>query len=221
MSHLTSPRPWGQRLLVDEQAVLAHHSVMLWLDSLTRAESLPAAWLIATTQRPRTRLERSALRHATSRSVLAIQLGAVPEDIGLANDSRGRLLAVGPDGQVQHLSHATRDGLVLVALGAQRVGADIERCGAGDIPFAALHRAEQLWLHQLPGDQRDRAFAQMWAVKEAHGKWTGTGLPETDRHAALPGPDGRWQVAGSAHVAFATRLIDNDGVGYALAVAGV
>jgi hypothetical protein len=200
---------------------IAHDPSMLWLDRFKRADSLPAAWLIATGHAPVTRPERSALRHATSRAVLAIQLGASPDKIELGNDARGRLLAVGPGGEVLHLSHATRDGMVLVAMGLRRIGADIERCGAGDIPFSALHRAEQLWLHQLPESGRNRAFAQMWAVKEAHGKWAGTGLPETDRHAALPGPDGRWQVAGSAHVAFATGMVERAGAGYALAVAGV
>ncbi len=193
---------------------------MLWLDSFTKADSLPAAWLIMTAEAPRTRTARSALRHATTRSVLATQIGVFPDEIALANDPKGRLLALGPDHRVLHVSHATRDGLVLVAMGHGRVGADIERAGSGAIPFAALHRAEQLWLHQLGDAERELAFAQLWAVKEAHGKWAGIGLINAEIHPALPAHDGTWQVAGSADVALATKVVTLAGQRYALAVAG-
>ncbi|MGL4441948.1 MAG: 4'-phosphopantetheinyl transferase family protein, partial [Bosea sp. (in: a-proteobacteria)] len=186
---------------------LRHHQLMIWLDSLTKADSLPAAWLIVTGEAPRTRPERSALRHATTRNVLSMQLGVFPDEIELANDIKGRLMALGPDNQLLHVSHATRDGMVLVAMGRARIGADIERVGSGAIPFAALHRAEQLWLHQLPDEQRELAFAELWAVKEAHGKWAGTGLLNAEIHPALPASDGTWQIAGSIDVALATKMV--------------
>ncbi len=192
---------------------------MRWLDTFTKADSLPAAWLIASGDAPRTRAERSALRHATTRTVLATQLGIFPDEIELANDARGRLLALGPGDAVLHVSHATRDGLVLVAMGDGRVGADVERVGAGAIPFAALHRAEQLWLHQIPQEGQELAFAQLWAVKEAHGKWAGTGLTEAEIHPALPAADGSWQIAGSARVTVWTRVATVHGQRYALAIA--
>jgi 4'-phosphopantetheinyl transferase len=191
---------------------------MLWLDGFHTADSLPAAWLIATGETPHGRRERSRLRHATTRVVLAAQLGIEPADIELANDASGRLRAVGPGENVLHASHATRDGLVLVAMGEARIGADIERVG-GEIPFGALHRAEQLWLHQLDEADRTIAFARLWAAKEAHGKWAGTGIPETDRHAALPLDGGQFQVAGFAHVRIVTRLVERNGQSYAMAVA--
>ncbi len=199
---------------------MLHHPPMLWLDSFTKADSLPAAWLIITAEAPRTRPERSALRHAVTRRVLATQLCVLPDEIELANDSKGRLLALGPDNPVLHVSHATRDGLVLVAMGHGPIGADIERVGSGTIPFAALHRAEQLWLHQLGDAERELAFAQLWAVKEAHGKWAGTGLINAEIHPALPAPGGTWRIAGSAGVALATKVLTLDSQRYALAVAG-
>lgn len=198
---------------------MQHHLPMLWLDSLTKADSLPAAWLIATGEAHRTRPERTALRHATTRNVLATQLGVPQDQIKLANDAKGRLRAVGPDNAVLHVSHATRDGVVLVAMGHGRIGADIERVGAGAIPFAALHRAEQSWLHQLPETERDPAFAQLWAVKEAHGKRAGTGLIGAEQYPALIGHDGGWQITGSAHVAVLTRIVTIGSARYALAVA--
>lgn len=193
---------------------------MLWLNGSIKAGTLPAAWLIDTGETPATRPERTALRHGTTRRVLAIQLGVAVNDIELANDARGRLLALGPDNPVLHVSHATRDGIVLVAMGNERIGADIERVGAGEIPFQALHRSEQLWLHQAPPEDQELAFAQLWAVKEAHGKWAGTGLVEAEHKPALLASDGTWQVAGSAGLPVTTRVVTRDGQRYALAVIG-
>ena len=202
-----------------QSAYSRHLTGMLWLDSVTKAGSLPAAWLIATGAAPRNRPERSALRHATTRNVLATQLGTAEQDIDLGNDATGRLLAFGPDRSRLHVSHATRDGLVLVAMGEGCIGADIERAGSGEIPFAALHRAEQVWLRQLPDDNRELAFAQLWAVKEAYGKKAGTGLINADKDPALPAPDGTWQMTGCAQAALATRIVTLAGQRYALAVA--
>ncbi len=193
---------------------------MLWLRGIQFARTLPAAWLIDGGAVPGTRAERSALRHATTRAALAAQLGVPAADIDLSNDAAGRLLASSSSGVAVHASHGTRDGLVIVAMADRRVGADIERIGAGSLPFAALHRAEQLWLHQLPEPERDEAFARLWAAKEAHGKWAGTGLPETDRFATLPvGRPGSFRVAGYAHVDIATHVITWQQRNYALAVA--
>lgn len=192
---------------------------MQWLDQIERAASLPAAWLIATAQTPRTRPERSALRHATSAAVLSEHLALPLAGIRLGHEPSGRPFLANPGTSGLHLSHATRDGMVLVAIAEGPVGADIERVGAGAIPYAALHRAEQIWLAQVPEPERDLAFATLWAAKEAHGKWAGTGLPETDRVPVLPGCDGRWHVAGEAGFSIRTRAIDLGDRRYAAAVA--
>lgn len=193
---------------------------MIWLDHLGKTGSLPTAWLIQTGQMPRNRGERTILRHRTTRAVLATQLGVLPDDISLSNDPSGRLLFVDPANELLHVSHATRDGMVLTAIGGARIGADIERAGAGDIPFAALHRAEQLLLLQLEADAQALAFAELWAVKEAHGKWAGTGLIGAENHPALLGPDGRWTIGGSEHVQIWTRMAEIGEARYALAVVG-
>ncbi|MCU0884016.1 MAG: 4'-phosphopantetheinyl transferase superfamily protein [Beijerinckiaceae bacterium] len=205
-------------MAVDHATGHAARSSMQWLDQIERAASLPAAWLIATDQMPRTRPERSALRHGSSAAVLSRQLALPPAAIRLDHDQAGRPRIVSPDATGLNLSHATRDGMVLVALANGPVGADIERIGAGPIPWAALHRAEQTWLGQVPEAERELAFATLWATKEAHGKWAGTGLPETDRIAVLPGSDGRWHVAGEEGIGIHTRIFTHGDRRYAAAV---
>ena len=198
---------------------MRHGPAMQWFDQIERSASLPAAWLIATDQTPRTRPERSALRHATSAAVLSGHLALPLSGIRLDHEPSGRPRIAAPRDAGLCLSHATRDGMVLVALAEGPVGADIERVGAGPIPYAALHRAEQIWLAQVPEPERDLAFATLWAAKEAHGKWAGTGLPATDRIAVLPGHDGRWRVAGEDSLSIRTRAIDLGDRRYAAAVA--
>jgi phosphopantetheinyl transferase len=192
---------------------------MQWLDQIERAASLPAAWLIATDQMPRTRPARSALRHATSMAVLSEHLALPLAGIRLGHEPSGRPFLASPCVAGLHFSHATRDGMVLVVIAEGPVGADIERVGAGPIPYAALHRAEQIWLAQVPEPERALAFATLWAAKEAHGKWAGTGLPETDRIAVLPGRDKRWRVAGEDGISLRTRAVTLGDRHYAAAVA--
>lgn len=201
---------------------------MLWLDRRERAERLPAAWLTLTGKAPRNRAERSALRHDVTRAVLALQLGTGAAGLKLVNEPSGRLI-VEPDAPGGlNVSHATRGGLVLTALGTSAIGADIELVGTGPLPLEALHPVERGWLASLPEADRPVAFALMWAVKEADGKRAGIGLPETDLHPALPdrllpqtgGDEGSgaiWRVAGGPPVV--CRIARADGERYALAVA--
>ena len=192
---------------------------MLWFETIRRADALPAAWLIATGEKPRTRPERSALRHAISRAVIAAQAGVAVDAVTLDHEPTGRLLVRAPSAQGLHASHATRDGLVLTALAMQPVGADIEAVGEGSIPLAALHPDEQAWLGSLSLDALWPGFACLWAAKEAHGKWAGAGLPQTDLNPVLPSQEGGWMVAGRLAPAITTRLIERDGRRYALAIA--
>jgi phosphopantetheinyl transferase len=192
---------------------------MQWLDDFSKADSLPAVWLVATGEQPRARAERSALRGAVSRRIASIQLGLDEERVALSHDAAGRpgLSVAGVD--APHLSHATRGGFVAVALADGAVGVDVEQVGSGPIPMQALHRAEQLWLAQLAEGERERAFAQLWAAKEAYGKWLGVGLAEPDSHAILPGRDGAWVSACGSDVAIAVRLAARGGLELAVAVA--
>jgi 4'-phosphopantetheinyl transferase len=192
---------------------------MLWLEGYHAADSLPCAWLVSTGETPRTRPERSALRHTVSRRLLALQGGLPDTQIIIRNEPSGRPVIEAAKLAGLHLSHATRGGVVAVALAGTAVGVDIEEVGAGPIPVQALHRAEQLWLHQIPEAARAEAFATLWAVKEAYGKWAGVGLGEPDRFAALPAAGGGWQVAGVPAAQVVTRFFEAEGRRFAAAVA--
>lgn len=191
---------------------------MRWIDELARSPDLPALWIIQTGAQPLTRPERGALRQATSRKVVALQTGAAEGDIEIAHEASGRPIIMGA-GQGLQLSHATRDGIVIVGLSAQPIGVDIECVAAGPVPMQALHRAEQLWLAQAPPAERERRFAALWAAKEAYGKWAGTGLPQTDAFALLPDAETGWRVAGAAPARITTREITIGGVELVTAVA--
>ncbi|KAF4406451.1 MULTISPECIES: 4'-phosphopantetheinyl transferase superfamily protein [Streptomyces] len=77
------------------------------------------------------------------------------------------------------LSHA--GDLVLIAVAAVPVGADVEALPsastAADVA-AALHPGERAELAALPAADRPAGFARCWTRKEAYLKGTGTGLAE-------------------------------------------
>jgi 4'-phosphopantetheinyl transferase len=192
---------------------------MLWLEEFSPAAALPAAWVIATGEDARTRPERAALRRGVSRRIAALQADASPEMVAIAHDPSGRPRLEGAGCAGLSLSHATRGGVVAVALAEGPVGVDIEAVGAGPVPMQALHRAEQLWLAQVDPAERDASFAALWAAKEAYGKWSGKGLPETDAFALLPDMAGGWRVTGAAPARILTRGFNRDGHAFMVAAA--
>lgn len=159
---------------------------MLWLSAPDQqASALPAAWLIATGQRPAGLPERSALRRALARDVLANQFGLASEAVTIGHDPRGRPLIATPTGTGLHVSLATRAGVVALALAHHPVGIDIERVDpAGEPPFEALHPDERQMLRDLLPPARPLAFARLWSAKEAYVKALGIGFlraPESFR----------------------------------------
>lgn len=167
---------------------------MLWLSALDQqASALPAAWLVATGQRPAGLPERSALRRALAREILANQFGLSPKAVTIGHDPRGRPLIAAPQGTGLHVSLATRAGVVALALAHQPVGIDIERIDpSAEPPFETLHPDERQMLLELPPPARPLAFAQLWSAKEAYVKALGTGFlraPESFR-VRLAGLDG-------------------------------
>jgi phosphopantetheinyl transferase len=190
---------------------------MIWLASPdATAPDLPAVWLVATGARPANLAERSALRRGMARAIVARRWQAPGERIEIGHDARGRPLLVRPAGTGLHLSLATRAGLVAVALAERPVGVDVERIDhSAALPLAALHGDERQALAALEDDARPRAFALIWAAKEAYVKALGTGFqraPESFAVRLLPGegvevddPERGSPVGG------ATRLIKNGG----------
>lgn len=151
---------------------------MIWLSSPDAiAPALPAAWLVASGAQPVNLTERSDLRRGTAKRLIARQLGLRPNAVRLDHDERGRPFIAQPAGAGLHLSLATRDGLVAVALAYESVGIDVERIDlAAALPLATLHPQECEALLVLPGPARPLAFAQLWSAKEAYVKALGTGF---------------------------------------------
>ncbi|BBC30336.1 hypothetical protein SGFS_016300 [Streptomyces graminofaciens] len=75
------------------------------------------------------------------------------------------------------LSHS--HGLVVIAVAATAVGADVRRSPGGGTVEAclpALHPTERAELEGLPESARPNAFVRLWTRKEAYLKGTGAGL---------------------------------------------
>lgn len=151
---------------------------MLWLSSANEtAPVLPAAWLIATAERPRNLPERSALRQAVARRVLGRQLGMPEDAVALAHEPAGRPLIAAPPGTGLGLSLATRAGLVAVGLAHGPVGVDVEQIVPdGEPALDLLHQQERQALLDLPPAARPARFAQLWSAKEAYVKALGIGF---------------------------------------------
>jgi phosphopantetheinyl transferase len=151
---------------------------MIWLISPdAAAPALPAAWLIASGAQPVNLKERSELRRATAKQLIARQFSLPLDAVKLDHDESGRPFIARPAGTGLHLSLATRDGLVAVALAHKPVGIDVERIDlAAEPPLAALHPRERETLLALPEPARPLAFAQLWSAKEAYVKALGTGF---------------------------------------------
>lgn len=141
------------------------------------AASLPALWLIATGESPGNLAERSALRRATARAIVACQLGLPAEAVLIGHDPRGRPVLERPAGTGLHLSLATRSGFVAVALARDPVGVDVERIDERSAPpLAVLHPRERAAILALPEPSRPLAFARIWCAKEAYAKALGLGF---------------------------------------------
>ncbi|AMJ59038.1 4'-phosphopantetheinyl transferase family protein [Bosea sp. PAMC 26642] len=151
---------------------------MIWLDSPDApAPSLPAVWLITTGARPTDLAQRSALRRQVAQSVIARHLHIRKDAVAIGHDRHGRPLLAAPAATGLHLSLATRAGVVAVALAEQAVGVDVELVDdAAAMPLDSLHTQERTGLSALLAHDRRRAFAGLWAAKEAYVKALGSGF---------------------------------------------
>jgi 4'-phosphopantetheinyl transferase len=192
---------------------------MIWLtDTALRTQALPAAWLIGTTMRPASLPERSALRRSIAAQVIATQFGLEAKDFSLSHDAAGRPFIAGiPDIGV---SYATREGVVLVALGDGRVGADVEIIEPlADIPWNALHIQEREDLLRLTGVARNEAFCRIWTAKEAFLKATGQGLMREPSGFAMRLRGDLAICADEPSLVVETRIMGNNARSFACAVA--
>jgi 4'-phosphopantetheinyl transferase len=160
---------------------------MIWLTSPDAiAPALPAAWLVATDQRPLNLPERSSLRREMARRIIARQFALPLEAVTIGHDESGQPLLQGSVPAGLHLSLATRAGVVAVALAQLPTGIDVEQIdGTTQPPLESLHPDERTALLGLPATERAAAFAQIWAAKEAFVKALGTGFARSPESFAV------------------------------------
>lgn len=117
---------------------------------------------------------------AQARGWLADRLRALPAQLPLPRDARGR-----PQLQVSHPFHDCNwshsgDGLLVALAQGVRVGVDIERERPRPRAVALAQRyftvEEAAWLGATAETERDRAFLRLWCAKEAVLKAHGHGL---------------------------------------------
>jgi phosphopantetheinyl transferase len=116
-------------------------------------------------------------RRAQLRRLAASALGLKTEEVEVAHEPGRAPRLIRPEGAGLFLSSAGRGGLAALALSRTPIGVDVERVEPGrDPPWNVLHPAERLSLEAMPERDRARAFARLWAAKEAYLKAVGTGI---------------------------------------------
>ncbi|MBR3515027.1 MAG: 4'-phosphopantetheinyl transferase superfamily protein [Lachnospiraceae bacterium] len=79
-----------------------------------------------------------------------------------------------------HFSLSHSGQMVLVALSEQQVGADIQEWKElkADIAGRFFHPEETAYLRSLPASSSEKAFFDLWCLKESYIKYTGKGLSQ-------------------------------------------
>ncbi|MFF5639800.1 4'-phosphopantetheinyl transferase family protein [Streptomyces sp. NPDC012825] len=123
--------------------------------------------------------------HIALRRVLALHTGTAPGELRFTRSTcpacggpHGRP-ALADETLPVHFSLSHSHGLVLVAVAAAPVGADIQRLPGGGTVEAclpALHPAERAEVERRPEGVRPGEFGRLWTRKEAYLKGIGTGL---------------------------------------------
>ncbi len=135
------------------------------------------------------------------RRLLGRYLGLDPAQVEFSYGEYGKpeIKATGASPLHFNISHAG-DGAILAFAPTRRVGVDVERVRsvADESRFAKqlFAASESAVLDLLSGEERQRAFFQIWTAKEAFLKAVGMGLTvPLDRIEVGLGPDGRTRLA--------------------------
>ncbi len=141
--------------------------------------------------------DRYAVAHVWLRRLLGAYTGTAPAEVVLVRERCP--LCDGPHGRpavgggAPHFSLSHSGDLVLIAVAATPVGADVEEIPAlsvADDVARTLHPSEQAELAALAPAERTIAFSRCWTRKEAYLKGTGEGLAGgPERTYVGTGPD--------------------------------
>ncbi|MFI6008644.1 4'-phosphopantetheinyl transferase family protein [Streptomyces sp. NPDC051243] len=123
--------------------------------------------------------------HLALRRLLSAYTGIAPGLLRLrrapcpyCGGPHGRPVLPGRSGEL-HFSMSHSHGLVLYGVAGTPVGVDVQRVPTArtvQLCLPRLHPAEREEIERAPEDRRRRAFAELWARKEAYLKGLGTGL---------------------------------------------
>lgn len=177
--------------------VVASHGLPDPAQARCLAQDLPAVeqQRLARLRQPEDRL-RSLTARALLRRLLAQRLGTTAAQVPLSANSWGKPLLAGP-APAWHFNAAHGGERVLVALGPQPVGVDVEDCAA---------EADAALWEMATGTRREgaspQAFCADWVQREAVLKACGCGLSQPpDSVRLLAGRDGWRRVSDPARAA--------------------
>ncbi len=99
-------------------------------------------------------------------------------DFTIARTDKGKPYFVNQNGLLFSISHTTE--YVAVGFDNTDIGIDIEslRIEKSTVAKRFFHKQENIYLDSLPEQERDAAFTQLWTIKEAFVKMTGTGIAD-------------------------------------------
>lgn len=97
-------------------------------------------------------------------------------DYTIARTDKGKPYFVNQSDLLFSISHTTN--YIAVCFDNKDIGIDIEslRLGKRTISKRFFHEQENNYLNSLPEQDKDAAFTQLWTIKEAFVKMTGTGI---------------------------------------------
>jgi 4'-phosphopantetheinyl transferase len=142
------------------------------------------------------------LAHGMLRRVLGAALNQPPEAIRFSIGEHGKPSVAGIEFNLSHT-----DGCVVVAIGRDPIGVDVEHWDRGTDILGVCDRffakSEAAALRALPEHAQRERFFRYWTLKEAYIKARGMGL-------AIPLGDFAFDLAGEQiQIAFAPQLIDD------------
>lgn len=140
-----------------------------------------------------------ALSRLLLRRVLEGFPGAPVDAIRFRREPSGRLVLAGAS--TLHISLSHTPGLAAVAVAEAPCGVDAERPRAVDALAVARRYfapAEAAWLERQEAGSRERAFLQLWTLKEASVKALGIGLATHMARLSFTLDDGMPRACGEA-----------------------
>ncbi len=142
-------------------------------------------------------LSRSILRH-----LVGEYAGLRPQVVALSYSRYGKPY-LNLDGCVLHFSLSHSLGVAVFAFARRQIGVDIESASlCRDLRAVAplyVSETELRLIEELPGDQHQNAYRQIWTRKEAFLKGVGTGLVDDLKNISVGWPNSP-ALINSAHV---------------------